>query len=1325
MKKPPSPAPDREGAEQSKVPAQPATGIGPKENCLAYWRELLTGAAPILTLPLDRERQAGQVCEFAQLDAVLPWRRESHSDSSRLPTAIEESAAWSAAFLLLLHRYSGEDKVNVIYCDSTGALNSPEDEAGPLIIQGSVAGNETATEFVCNTEAAVRSARSHAPVPFAELVDELLPGSPGGHHPFCQVGLAIDTELCTGVAGAELDLSVSLRPTAEGLATTWRYNTALFEPETIAQMTAHLEQLLRGLAADGRRQVLQIPLLTDIEEQSILRDPNATAVEFPAGSCLHDLFERQQQLRPDAIAILTDQDSVSYAELARRSNRLACFLRTVGVGPEVRVGICVDRSIDMVTGILGILKAGGAYVPLDPNYPEDRLAFMLADSRVSVLVSQRHLLERIPAHDARRVLLDGDAERIAGQSDETPDAGVSPDNLAYVIYTSGSTGRPKGIALRHRGVVNNLWDLNTSFGIGQDARILAVSALGFDMCVYEVLGTLAAGGSIVIPEAATARDPAYLARVVQRQKVTVWNSAPPLLEMLVDEAARTGLRLPSLQVAILGGDWVQVSLPDRLRALAPSVQVVVLGGATEASIHSIVYPVGETDPKWRSIPYGVPMANQKAYIVDPNLQAVPAGVAGELCLGGIGLARGYFEQPGMTAERFLPNPFSEVPGDRMYRTGDLARWMRNGNIELLGRIDNQIKIRGHRIELGEIAVALRKHPSVQDTVLVGLPGPDGAKRLVAYVVPGPEQEGNGEPESGPGELVSNWQDIYDETYARSSDYDPRRNFIGWNSSYTGESFSTAELVELHDRTVESIEGLQPDRVLEIGCGSGLILFRVAPACTQYDASDISPIVIERLEALVGDGAEPLPQVSLSHRPADDFSGVRAGAYDTVILNSVTQHFPDVTYLTRVIESALPALKPGGSLFVGDVRNLGHLELFCGSLELFQAPEDLSAGVLRQRIEKRIRQEKELWVHPRLFVWLGQQCPDIDRVSIRLKRGRHDNEITRFHYDVIMRVASDSSQTTEDVEWRDWRQGHWTLAKVRECLSAEKPAVLALTRVPNGRLQDELEQLERVAAAGPASPVAEIPGAADGRGVEPEELWDLADNSSYGLEICYSESDHNCFDALFTPRTAGAETAGAVRFPLEKAVPSGLGGLGNNPMAPGLAARLTPRLRDFLGQRLPDYMVPSNFVFLDALPLSPNGKVDRKALPLPDFTRPDLDLDYVPAGNALEELITGIFEQVLELEKVGIRDNFFDLGGHSLNAVQIIARVRDLLQVEVSLQSLFESRTVGDWAGRIVAEGSDREVDVMAIAEALQQIEKLSDGEVRALLDSGSEPSAQP
>jgi amino acid adenylation domain-containing protein len=359
---------------------------------------------------------------------------------------------------------------------------------------------------------------------------------------------------------------------------------------------------------------------------------------------------------------------------------------------------------------------------------------MLEDTRAPVLLTQKHLLAEIEPCPARVICLDEDWGEIARESVERPASKAGPLNLSYVIYTSGSTGTPKGIAIAHRGIVNNIVDLNGRFGVGPEDRMLALSSLSFDMCVYEVFGALEAGGAIVMPEPAVLREPAQWAELIRRHRVTVWNSAPALLKMLVDYVEdRPELWPRYLRLAILGGDWVPVTLPDRLKALAPGVRFIVLGGATEASIHSIIYPVEKTEPTWKSIPYGRPQYNQKAYILNARLEPVPIGVPGELHLGGIGLGRGYISRPDQTAERFLPNPFAAEPGERIYKTGDLARWLPDGNIELIGRLDYQVKLRGLRIECGEIEALIRRHPNVRDAVVVAQSDGLGDKRLVAYL----------------------------------------------------------------------------------------------------------------------------------------------------------------------------------------------------------------------------------------------------------------------------------------------------------------------------------------------------------------------------------------------------------------------------------------------------------------------------------------------------------------------------------------------------------------------------------------------------------------
>ncbi|OLB67047.1 MAG: hypothetical protein AUI10_01100 [Actinobacteria bacterium 13_2_20CM_2_72_6] len=488
---------------------------------------------------------------------------------------------------------------------------------------------------------------------------------------------------------------MQLREVDGSLAGFVEYSTDLFDAATIRRLWTHVETLLEAALAAPTAPLDDVPMLTPDELAGTVADWNDTTTDFP-DRCLHELFETRVAGQPDAVAVTGPEGPLTYRELDARANAVAHRLCTLGVGPDTLVGLCVQRgAAAAVIGMLGVLKAGGAYLAGTPG--------------------------------------------TAG-----PPAGpvpVRPHHLAYVIYTSGSTGRPKGVAVTHRGVVNNVTDLNRRAGIGPADRVLALSPVSFDMSVYEVLGLLAAGGTVVLPEPRHAKDPRHWLDLVDRYAVTVWNSAPTLLGALVDAAADQPPRPGTLRVAFLGGDWIPVSLPDRTRALFPGLTFVSLGGATEASIHSVVFPVESTDPSWVSIPYGRPMANQQLLIVDKELRPVPVGVPGELCLGGVGLTRGYLHRPGLTAARFIPHPYAGgfpvvPPGARLYRTGDLARYRADGVVELLGRLDHQVKVRGHRVELGEIAAILRQHAAVVEAVaVVGADSDSGAGRLVAYYVP--------------------------------------------------------------------------------------------------------------------------------------------------------------------------------------------------------------------------------------------------------------------------------------------------------------------------------------------------------------------------------------------------------------------------------------------------------------------------------------------------------------------------------------------------------------------------------------------------------------
>jgi amino acid adenylation domain-containing protein len=711
---------------------------------LSYWRKQVGSSFLGSVLPTDHLRAAGQTFKGKSHEFVLP---DSLSKSLKNLSRDEDVTLFMtllAGFQVLQHRYSAQDEIIV-----GTRIRTVEGRPNTLLLRVDASGDPSFLELLRHIRDVVLGAYAHAALPFEQLIQELQPvqeqqdAKPGTLCPvsFTMTGsqrrdngveVFTSGELPHGTAN--IDLALVMEDAVGRLKGSFHFDTNLFEEATIARMAAHLMMLFSGIVANPERRLSMLPLLTDNERHQLLLEWNDTATDYPRDACLHELFEANEKQSPSAVALICKDAQVTYSELNRRANQLALTLQLLGVGPEVRVGICVERSVEMVVAILGTLKAGGAYVPLDPTYPRERLAFMLADSKVSVLLTQQQRLANLPEHRAKVVCLDAERKAAFSESVDNVRSGVTAENLAYVIYTSGSTGQPKGIMLRHSGVVNNLVDLNRSFEIGAADRVLAISSPSFDMCVYEILGTLAAGAMIVMPEAGAAKDPKHWATLMAQHRVTVWNSAPPLLEMLIGYVEdRPELHPRFLRVAILGGDWVPVTLPDRLKALATEVKVIVLGGATEASIHSIVYPVEKTDPTWRSIPYGRPMANQLAYILDRYVQPLPVGVPGELHLGGVGLARGYFERPDLTAEKFIPHPFGQ-PGDRLYRTGDLARYMADGNIELIGRTDHQVKIRGHRIELGEIVSALKKAPGVEQAVVLAREDNPGNKRLVAYVV---------------------------------------------------------------------------------------------------------------------------------------------------------------------------------------------------------------------------------------------------------------------------------------------------------------------------------------------------------------------------------------------------------------------------------------------------------------------------------------------------------------------------------------------------------------------------------------------------------------
>jgi amino acid adenylation domain-containing protein len=1337
---------------------------GPRlDELLGYWHQALAGVPQVLELPLDEPRPAVQTFNGARHLFAIPaaLTADLRALSQRAGTTLFMTLLTACA--VLLARYSGQEAFVV----GTPVANRtpPEVEAligffvNTLALPLDLTGNPSFTTLLERMRAVCLDAYAHQELPFEKLVEVLQPERDLSRPPLVQVLAALQTVPLPTVTSAGLtmqplevdsgtakfDLRLDLRETASGgLSGYWEYNTDLFAPATITRLAAQFQTLLAGIVAEPAARLAALPLLSADARRQLLVEWNNTAAAYPQDRCLHQLFEAQAARTPDAIALIFADQALTYAELNARANQLAYALIARGVGPETRVGICLERSPKLVIGLLAVLKAGGAYVPLDLAYPKERLDFTLADAQVALLLAQPSTDEsgtgtiyRARTHDTEHtggiaVAGTDTIERVPTHSMANPVA-AQPDNLAYVIYTSGSTGRPKGVAITHRSAVAFISWARTAFGPADLAGVLAATSICFDLSVFELFAPLSSGGAVVLAENALA-----LPELPAASAVTLLNSVPSAIAELVRLRA-----IPAtVRIVNLAGEPLPAALVQQLYQQPTLRQVFNLYGPSEDTTYSTYALMQRGDAKAPSI--GRPLANAQVYLLDRHMQPVPIGVPGELYIGGAGLARGYLNRPALTAERFVPNPFATTNDERrttndedsdrfvlrpascvrLYKTGDLARYRPDGLIDFLGRSDHQIKIRGYRIELDEITALLDRHPLVLESVVVAREDGPGDKRLVAYLVHDPAFQATEAQLPLPewrAEQVAQWQMTYDQTYSQPlAQADPTFNITGWNSSYTGQPIPAEQMHEWVDATVARILALRPRRVLEIGCGTGLLLFRIAPHCDEYVATDFSAVALSYIQQHLDAQPQVSARVTLAQRTADDFGAVADGAFDLVVLNSVAQYFPSIDYLVAVLEGAVRAVAPGGAIFIGDVRSRPLLESFHAAVQLHQAPAALPTVQLRQRIQKQIAREQELVIDPAFFAALRAHLPQIGQVQMQLKRGRYHNELTRFRYDVLLRVGPTDQPATEPT-WLDWRNQRLTLALVRRLLTENEPDLLGITRVPNARLRAEVETLERLQSLDGTSAGAlrDALRAYQGTGVDPEDLWELGHEQGYGVAISWSAGAADEYDVVLKRHArswaelpaAPSATASAAR-----SQPRAWTAYANTPMQGLIARKLVPQLRSFLHEQLPDYMVPSAFVLLDALPLTPNGKLDRHALPPPDRSRSELEGNFVAPRSPVEEVLAETWTGVLGIERVGVHDNFFDLGGHSLLVTQLISRLRDIFQIELPLRSLFEAPTLASLAELLIAH-ERLPGQVATTARLHRQLDDMSIDEMRALLQA--------
>ncbi|MEG4999076.1 amino acid adenylation domain-containing protein [Microcoleus sp. B4-D4] len=1207
------------------------------ENQLRYWKQQLADL-PTLQLPTDRMRSPMQSFRGARQCLALPMSlTEMLKDLSRRE-GVTLFMTLMAAFQTLLCRYTGQTDIPMGTVANIRNRQELEGMIGyflnTLVLRTDLSGNPSFKELLVRVREVTLGAYAHQEVPFQKLVEEIQPERNLSHNPLFQVAFVLEpplvemdewkiSQLDVDTGAAKFDLYLELDERPSGIIGRLEYNTDLFDAATITRMLGNFQTLLESIVANPEQKISELPLLTEFERQQ-LAAWNHTETDYRKDACIHQLFEEQVELTPDAIALVFEDEQLTYQELNQRANQLAYHLRNLGVGPEVLVGICVERSLEMVVGLLGILKAGGAYVPLDPAYPPERLAFMLEDASVPVLLTQARLVESIPKHQGRIVCLDTDWEIIERQSEANLISEVKLDNLAYVIYTSGSTGRPKGVAIQHHNTVAFLDWAKQVFTPEDLAGVFASTSICFDLSVFELFVPLSWGGKVILAENAL-----HLPRLSAAHDVTLINTVPSAIaELLRMEGIPSSVRIVNL-----AGEPLQNKLVQQVYQYNTVQQIFNLYGPSEDTTYStytLVKKGGEEPPS-----IGRPIANTQVYLLDAQKQPVPIGIPGELYIGGAGLARGYLNRPDLTADRFILNPFSHQQGDRLYKTGDLARYLPDGNIEFLGRIDQQVKIRGFRIELGEIEAVLSQHPDVRESVVIKREDASGNQRLVAYIV------SHLRPERTPfkSECLAEF-DGNPAVKLRTEDI----SIGGVGILGVPDTCGPGQTVRLRLH----LPGLDRELWLE-----GTVAW-----CRRNQAG---------IELALSAIEQKLFQQSIDYLlETQGFWKVLQRTAVGSLRNVLKQKLPNYMMPSNfVFLNALP-LTPNGKI---DRKALPEPDTFNPQLD-YVVPQTENEDAIATDWEQVLHPEKVGVDDNLLDIELGEieailsQHPDV-RESVVMKR-----EDTSGNQRLVAYIVSNLTpeRTPFKSECLAEFDGHPAVELRTEDISI---GGVGLVDVPD--------------TCGPGQTVRlrlGMPGSGEERWLAGSVAWCRGNQA--GIELALSAIEQDFFQQSIAYLL---ETQGFWKALQRTAVGS---------------------LRNVLKQKLPNYMMPSSFVFLNALPLIPNGKVDPLALPVPDALNIELETTYVAPQTEIEQAIATVWQQVLHLEKVGVDDNFFDLGGHSLLMAQAHSKLREAIDRDVSMIEMFKYPTISSLAKYLSEEPEEKS----SVGQSQDRVKKQKDAITR-------------
>ncbi|MEG6511770.1 amino acid adenylation domain-containing protein [Desulforamulus ruminis] len=1257
------------------------------QKSLDYWRQRLADLPPAPELPMVKHPRDLQQTRFSRLAARMEKEEWEVLKKKAGQAGLTASGVLLAAFAAILARWSRNSRftlmltlfnrlplhpqINDIAGDFTSliALAVDASEQRPFVEQARAIQEQLWEDMEHRYVSGVQVLRELARVKGTDsgvslpvVFTSVLPYSGGSAEETSTLGLPadlpVDLVYCISQT-PQVWLDFQIFEQKGALTFNWDVVEELFPAGLLQDMFGSLCLLLKELV--HKEEVWQEVSPASVPLRQIRRQEEVNRTDGPRShQLLHTLFLEQARQQPQREAVVTSGCRMNYAELQSRAALVGRLLKEEGARPNRLVAVVMEKGWEQVVALLGIFLSGAAYLPLDPALPGERLQLLLQDSEAEIVLTQSHLDEALAWPERVKRL---EVDRLPLSLEEPlPEIIQHPEDLAYVIYTSGSTGVPKGVMIDHRGAVNTLLDINQKFAVGPEDRVLAVSNLHFDLSVYDLFGILAAGGTVVIPDPGGTRDPAHWYHLIKQEQITLWNSVPALMEMLVEYVSGRNERIsPHLRLILMSGDWIPVSLPQRIGKCIPGARLISLGGATEASIWSIFYPIKEIRPDWKSIPYGKPMQNQRFYVLDRFLEPCPDWVPGELYIGGIGLALGYWRDKEKTEGSFILHPQT---GERLYRTGDMGRYLPDGNIEFLGREDLQVKIRGHRIELGEIEETLKKHPGVQEAVVVTARDPKGDPCLVGYVVP----EGD---DNNP---------LFEEVAGDPAGIRSRWEFF----IQAGCREAEAAFKDMDEQTVEILwQYLEQLSTLVIGqTFAALGAFEEAQQCHTVDSLLEQCGIAPRYRALVEQWVAVLLEDGLLIRERENHF-VNPSAFQPAWLEKTLLPSPDqLAAWEKYADGIKEYFSHAAGQYAGLLRGrTDPLELFFGE-DLALAPERLVAllpavaeinGVTGEIIKQVAGKEEQGVVR-------------IMEIGFRSSAGRHwipelpaDRVVYTLtdHSSFFINRAREKFNSLQSVDYKLLDINEDPLKQGFEPHSMD--LIIAGYSLHQARnINAALGHLRSLLAPGGMLLLQEVTRNSRLQLVSTGLIEE-------GFIHFEDERSRTCLPLLsanqWIEQLQRAGFQDAVSFPGIHAPQAVFGQSLLAARSPSWVRLFKPAvLHHFLREKLPGYMIPAVIHSLEALPLTSNGKVDRKALS-----------NNIQGGSSggegeraeprtpVEAKLVEIWQKILGVDSVGIRDNFFELGGDSLLATQMVTHIRNAFGVEVSLRILFQSSTIENLA----------------------------------------------